>query len=112
MHLFGDPTFPKKNIVGGSLIMAVAGFEFGTFVQRAIQSRGDRVGYVMLLLVLALFFIGIKTFRLGLAFVPWDPGDQQTNRGQRTTVDWIVLLVFWIVIIVAPVAIIQFFGRR
>jgi hypothetical protein len=40
MHLFGDPTFPKKNIVGGSLIMAVAGFEFGTFVQRAIRVAG------------------------------------------------------------------------
>jgi hypothetical protein len=46
MHLFGDPTFPKKNIAGGSLLMVVAAFEFGTFPQRTIQSGGVRVDYL------------------------------------------------------------------
>lgn len=109
MHPFGDPAFPKKNITGGSLIMLVAAFEFGTLAQRTIQSGGVRVDYVLLVLVVFLFFIGIKTFRLGLAFVQPDPGNQ---RRQRTTMGWIGLVLFWIVLIVTPIAIIQFFARR
>jgi hypothetical protein len=112
-HPFGDPTFPKRNITGGSLIMVVAAFEFGTIVQRAMESRGPRVDYVLLLLCAGLFFLGIKTFRNGLTYVPQDPSDQGTDRRvQRTTVEWIGLLLFWIVLIGAPVAIIQVFARR
>jgi hypothetical protein len=112
-HPFGYPTFPKRNITGGSLIMVVAAFEFGTMAQRAMESRGIRVDYVLLLLSAFLFFLGIKTFRNGLAFVPADPADQRTNRrAQRTMMEWIGLVLFWIVLITAPVAIIQFVARR
>lgn len=113
MHLFGNPIYPKKNITGGGLLMVVAAFEFGTVVQRAIQSGGIRVDYFVLLMLAVVFFIGVKTFRLGLAFVPPDSGHLPPNeRRQRTTLEWVGLMLFWIALIVAPVAIIQFIARR
>lgn len=113
MHLFGDPSLPRKNIIGGSLVMVVAAFEFGTFTERAIMSGGVRVDYFLLVMFVGLFFIGIKTFRVGLAFLPPDAGDRGADqRGPRSPAVWIGLILFWIVLIVVPVAIIQYFARR
>lgn len=113
MHPFGNPIYPRKNITSGGFLMAFSAFEVGMIAQRAIHSSGVQVDYVLLLMFGGLFFIGTKTFRLGLAFVPRDPGDEGTNRRrQRTTVEWIGLVLFWILLIVAPVAIIQFIARR
>jgi hypothetical protein len=109
---FGNPLYPKRNITGGSLIMVVAAFEFGTIVQRAMQSGGVRLDYVPLLMYAVVFFLGTKTFRRGMAFVPADPADQRASRGARTTAEWIFLVVLWALLILAPVAIIQLIAGR
>jgi hypothetical protein len=115
MHLFGDPIFPKKNLTAGAFVLAFSSFEIGSSIERLIWSRDVwPVDYVFLVWWVGLLFVGIKTFRLGLASVPPDPNDQGLNqRGldQRTSGYWIRRVLFWIVLITAPVAIIQFCAR-
>jgi hypothetical protein len=115
MQLFGDPSFPKKNLTAGAFVLAFSSYEIGTSIERLIWSTGvGPVDYVFLVFWIGLLFVGIKTFRVGLASVPPDPGDQGLNqRGldQRAPGYWIRRAIFWIVIIIAPVAIIQFCAR-
>jgi hypothetical protein len=115
MHLFGDPIFPKKNLTVGAFALAFSSYEIGTSIERLIWSTDvGPVDYVFLVFWIGLLFVGIKTFRLGLASVPPDPGDEGLNQrrlDQRTLGYWIPRVIFWIVIVIAPVAIIQFCAR-
>ena len=110
MQLFGDPTFPKKNLTAGAIALAFSSYQIGTSIERLIWSPDvGPVDYVFLVFWIGLLFVGIKTFRVGLASVPPDPGDQGLN--QRTSGYWISRGVFWLVLVLVPVAIIQFCAR-
>jgi hypothetical protein len=114
MHLFGDPIFPKKNLMAGAFILAFSSFEVGSSIERLIWSNAHPVDYVFLVWWVGLLFVAIKTFRLGLASVPPDPNDQRSNqRGLdlRAPGFWIRRVLFWIAIVTVPVAIIQFCAR-
>lgn len=80
MRLFGDPSFPKRNLTLGSWFLTLSGFEVGATGERIIWSHVTWVDYVFLVLWVAFFFVGIKTFRVGLASVPQDPGDPRLNQ--------------------------------
>jgi hypothetical protein len=80
MHLFGDPNFPKRNLTGGAVLLALSSVQFGTTVERLIWSNGPRVDYFFLVAWVGLLFAAIKIFRLALASVPSDPKDQRTNQ--------------------------------
>ena len=74
MHLFGDPNFPKRNLKGGAIVLALASYQGGTRIEQLIGTDAPRViDYLFLLLWVGLFFGAIKMFRLGLASVPPDP---------------------------------------
>ena len=110
MQLFGDPIFPKKTLTVGAIALAFSSYQIGTSIERLIWSTDVwPVDYVFLVVWVGLLFVGVKTFRVGLASVPPDPGDQGLN--QRTSGFWIRRALFWIVIVIAPVAIIQFCAR-
>lgn len=109
MHLFGDPIFPKKNLRAGAFILAFSSFQVGTSIERLILSNASPVDYVFLVWWVGVLFVAIKTFRLGLASVPPDPNERALDL--RAPGFWIRRVLFWIVIVIAPVAIIQFCGR-
>jgi hypothetical protein len=114
MHPFGDPGFPKKNLTAGAFILAFSSYQVGASVERLIWSKVWPVDYVFLALWVGLLFVAIKMFRVGLAAVPPDPNDQGLNQralDQRTPGYWIRRVLFWIVLVTAPVAIIQFCAR-
>ena len=111
MHRFGDPSFPRRNLIAGALLLALSAVQFGSTVERIIWIHVTWVDYVFLVIWVALFFAGLKTFRVGLASVPPDPGDPRLNqRGPRGPGYWISRVLFWIVLIITPIAIIQFFA--
>jgi len=113
MHPFGDPGFPKKNLTVGAFILAFSSYQVGASVERLILSKVWPVDYVFLALWVGLLFVAIKTFRVGLASVPPDPNQGLNQRGlvQRTSGYWLRRVLFWIVIVTAPIAIIQFCAR-
>ena len=113
MHLFGDPIFPKKNLTASAIMLAFSSFQVGTSVERLIWTNAPPMDYVFLVLWVGLLFVAIKTFRVGLASVPPDPNQRLSQHGldQRAPGFWIRRVLFWIVIITAPVAIIQFCAR-
>ena len=80
MHLFGDPNFPKRNLKGGAIVLALSSFQVGTTIERVIWTDAPRVDYFFLVLWVGLFFGAIKMFRVGLASMPPDPKHQPLNR--------------------------------
>ena len=114
MHPFGDPGFPKKNLTAGAFILAFSSYQVGASVERLIWSKVWPVDYVFLALWVGLLFVAIKTFRVGLASVPPDPDNQGLNQralDQRTAGYWLRRVIFWLVLVTAPVAVIQFCAR-
>ena len=79
MHLFGDPTFPKKNLKAASIFLALSSFQFGAMVERLIWTNARPVDYVFLVIWVVLFFAAIKMFRVALAAVPSDPKNLGLN---------------------------------
>jgi hypothetical protein len=79
MHLFGDPTFPKKNLTAASILLALSSFQFGAMVERLIWTNAPPVDYAFLVIWVVLFFAAIKMFRVGLAAVPPDPKNLRLN---------------------------------
>lgn len=113
MHWFGDPSFPRRDLITGALLLTVSALQVGATVERIIWSHVTWVDCVFLVLWVALFFVGLKTFRMGLASVPPDPGDRGLNqREPRGPGYWIVRVIFWMVLIITPIAIIQFSARH
>jgi hypothetical protein len=109
MHFFGDPSFPKRNLRAAGLILALMSFEIGTTLNRVMLKHGPPLDYLFLALYVALLFVAVRMFQLGLASVPADPGEQLLNQsGGRSTMYWIRRLVLWAVIIITPVLVIQY----
>ena len=81
MHLFGDPNFPRRNLTGGAILLALSSFLFGTTLERLIWNHAPPVDYVFLALWAVLLFAAIKIFRLGLASVPPDPNQRLNQPG-------------------------------
>jgi hypothetical protein len=113
MRLFADPSFPRRNLTFGALLLTVSALQFGSTVERIVWLHVTWVDYVFLVLWVALFFVALKAFRVGLASVPPDPGTLVLNeRDPRGPGYWIVRVIFWIVLIVTPIVIIQFSARH
>jgi len=113
MHRFADPSFPRRNLTLGGLLLTVSALQFGSTVERIIWLHVTWVDYAFLVLWVALFFIALKTFRVGLAAVPADPRTLVLN--QRATPGpgyWIVRVIFWILIIITPIVIVQFSAQH
>lgn len=79
MHLFGDPNFPRRNLSGGAILLALSSFLFGTTLEKLIWDHARPVDYVFLVLWPVILLGAIKVFRLGLASVPPDP-DRRVNQ--------------------------------
>ena len=85
MHLFGDPSLPKRNLTTGAILLSLSSFQVGTTVERLIWATDtSRIDYFFLALWIGLLFAGIKIFRRALASVPPDPKDPRlTNLGSN-----------------------------
>jgi hypothetical protein len=77
MHLFGDPNFPRRNLTGSAILLAISSSQIGSGLER---SDAGAVDYVFLVLWVVLLFAGIKMFRVGLASVPPDPKNMRLNQ--------------------------------
>jgi hypothetical protein len=108
MHFFGDPSFPKRNLRAAGLLLALMSFEAGTTVNRVLSNRGALLDYFLFAIFVALLFVAVRMFQLGLAAVPADPGEQPLSQNGGTTMHWIRRLVFWAVIVITPVLVIQY----
>jgi hypothetical protein len=81
MHLFGNPSLPKRNLTAGAILLALSSFELGTTGERLIwATNASRVDYFFLVLWAVLVFAAVITFRVGLNSVPPDPKDQRLNQ--------------------------------
>ncbi len=85
MYLFGDPSFPKRNLTTGAFLLTLTSFQFGSMVERLIWAKNtSRVDYVFLVLWIGLLFAAIKIFRLGLASVPPDRNQRLNKPGSNS----------------------------
>ncbi len=75
MHLFGNPSFPKRNLRGAAIMLTLLSFLFGTTLERLIWNHGTRVEYIFLVLWVGLLFTTRKAFLLALDSLPPDPKD-------------------------------------
>jgi hypothetical protein len=85
MHLFGDPTFPKKNLTMGAFLLTLSSFQFGSMVERLIWANNtSRIDFIFLVLWIGLLLAAIKIFRLGLASVPPDRNQRLNKPGSNS----------------------------
>lgn len=74
MYLFGDPALPRKNLAAGAFLLVLTSFEGGATIERLIWNHNARsVGYVFLVIWIALWLAAITIFRVGLTSLPPDP---------------------------------------
>ena len=70
MHLFGEPASPRKDLWGGTVLMALSSFALGMAVNELFARSPAGTDYINLVVWIALLFIAVSQFRLGLAYVP------------------------------------------
>jgi hypothetical protein len=78
---FGDPRFPRRNLVDGAVMLAFASGLIGMTVSSAIRTHGSRwISLIAVVAYAALLAVGAVQFRLGLrSIAPDPPGDGDTT---------------------------------
>lgn len=79
-HPFGDPRFPRRNLLDGALILALSSGLVGMQVSGLIRTHGSRMlELVSLVSCLVLVGVAVAQFRLGLRSVPPDPPEAEAT---------------------------------
>jgi len=81
MHLYGEPDSPRKDLWGGAVLLALSSFALGMAVNELFATSATGTDYINLVAWIAMLFIAVSQFRLGLASVPkrQDENDHQQH---------------------------------
>ena len=73
-HPFGDPRFPRRNLIDGAVMLAFASGLIGMSVSSLIRTHGSRwIHFIGLVAYLLLLGVGVAQFRFGLRSLAPDP---------------------------------------
>ena len=81
MHLFGEPDSSKKDLWGGAVLLALSTFALGMTVNELFSRPATSTDYINLVVWVAMIFVAVSQFRLGLASIPKRP--EQNEHKQR-----------------------------
>lgn len=106
-QLFGDPRFPRENLWSGAAMIGLSSFLVGTILSHLLSSRGSVLDFIALVAVAVALGTATALFRVGLRSVAPDPPSELQPVPGR----WARGLLFWLVLVLVPIAIIQFWPR-
>jgi hypothetical protein len=70
MHLFGESGSPRRDLWGGAVLLALSAFELGMTVKELFSRSATTTDYINVVVWVAMLFIAVSQFRVGLASVP------------------------------------------
>ena len=88
MRLFGDPKYPRRNLGGGSILLALTWFQVGSITEHMFSSDITTNDYIDLAIWLVLAVLAAIGVRRDIARLPPDPKDEdaKTSRVDRSAV--------------------------